>query len=168
MAYPIERVRKEFKEICDKANVELIVPISANGRLTVSYGRVVIAVNSCSGKCYPEKVEFSKTFLENGDEDFIYEVILHEAAHYIATMRTKKDQNHNAYFKSVCAEIGANGASSATSEEAKRANMKYKYEIICPNCKTIYTYARAGSVVKYPESATCPCGHTGLEVKQNW
>ena len=53
--YDLDRIKKEFKEACDKAGVVLDTPIYINGRLSTTLGQVVF-----DGDDKPVKIDFSR------------------------------------------------------------------------------------------------------------
>ena len=160
MTYDLKRIEKEFTAICKKAKVNLDTPILINGRLKSTLGRV----------CYewvfdtviPTKIEFSKHFIESSSDNDVYDVILHEAAHYIATTRTGERHGHDNYFKAICAEIGT--CNDRTFFVEREAASKTKYVVKC-GCGFERGYARRGKVI---EQGICPnCGGS-LDIEQNW
>lgn len=168
MAYDLARVDKEFKEICTNAGVEVTCPITLNGRLTRTLGRVCwIRTN---GIVRNEKVEFSKQFLATSTDDCIWNVIAHEAAHYIATARTGECHGHDTYFKSICKEIGTSNDGTKTHVERTVAETAvYKYTVLCKTCGVIGYYHRMGKNLKNIDKCTCgKCGSSGLTLVQNF
>ena len=142
MAYDISRVEKEFAAACQIMNVELDTPITINSRLRTTLGRVCYerVNNDDEEAILPSKIEFSKNFILNSSDEDIKEVILHEAAHYIATTLTGERHGHDKYFKSICEKIG-----------------------------TANAYSRRGKVINNIENYSCGvCGCKELEVIQNW
>lgn len=169
MAYDLNRVQKEFNEICQNAGTPCDVPIRLNGRLIRTLGRVHHELDKTSGIWYSTSVEFSKQLLETSTDNSIREVLLHEAAHYIVTARTGETHGHDAKFKAVCAEIGTHNDGISTVVE-RTVKVHSKYEIFCPTCnKTIGEYSRMCKTIKYIELCTCKnCKCGNLKVIQNW
>ena len=168
MAYNIERVTKEFNHICNNAGVQVTCPVKLNGRLKRTLGRVTfITRNNISS---PTLVEFSKQLLETCTDDTIWNVVAHEAAHYIATARTGESHGHDTYFKSICAEIGtSNDGTKTTTERTVNNSQIYKYQIECPNCGIIQYAHRMGKNLKNIHLCTCgKCGSSNLVVVHNW
>ena len=173
MAYDINRVTKEFREVCTKAGAGtgLVVPIRLNGRLTRTLGRVHQEYNPSIGGYISTLVEFSKQFLETSTDTSIHEVILHEAAHLIITDRTHETHGHDAAFKAVCAEIGTTNDGTATKVERTVEQKKYfKYTIKCPTCnETIGGMSKMCKTLREIQYCTCKkCGKGGLTYTQNW
>lgn len=166
--YTIERVQREFTDICSKAGVQVTSPITVNGRLTRTLGRVCMVRRGETVE--NEKVEFSKQLLETATDDTIWNVIAHEASHYIATARTHKAQGHNAYFRSICAEVGTTNDGTKTHvERTVSAEQVYKYTVICPNCGEIAHYHRMSKNLKNISSCYCKkCNSNNLSVIHNW
>lgn len=173
MAYDLNRVTKEFREICEKANVAagLTIPIKLNGRLTRTLGRVQFKYDLFKAAYTCTLVEFSKQLLETATDESIRDVILHEAAHLIVTERTGERHNHDAMFKEVCAEIGAsaNGATTTVERTVEKAAL-YKYSVYCPTCKKIVgNYSRMCPTLRNIDDCFCSrCKQGNLEVTQNW
>ena len=167
--YDISRVRREFIQICGKAGVEVTAPINLNGRLTRTLGRV--HEQKENGVWKPVLVEFSKQLIETSTDKSIYDVIAHEAAHYIVTSRTGESHGHDAFFKAVCAEIGTTNDGTVTRvERTVSEDSLYKYNVYCPTCnKTIGGYSRMCRTLKEIDMCQCKgCGKGGLKVIQNW
>ena len=167
MSYDLNKIKLEMKEVCRKANVKFDIPVRLNGRLTRTLGRVHQECHN--GIWEPISVEFSKQLLETASDKSIRDVILHETAHVIATIRTGESCGHNSYFKKVCAEIGTTNDGIATEVERTVAKSS-KYEIFCPTChKTIGEYSRMCKTIRYIDQCWCKnCGKGGLKVIQNW
>lgn len=169
MSYDLNRIKLEMKEVCKKANVEFNIPVRLNGRLTRTLGRVHQEYNN--GVWEPVSVEFSKQLLETASDKSIRDVLLHETAHVIATIRTGESCGHNSYFKAVCAEIGTTNDTTTTKVERTVASKElYKYEIFCPTCnESISGFSRKCKTIDNIGFCTCKrCGKGGLKVIQNW
>lgn len=168
MAYTIERIRKEFTEVCNKAGVDVTSPVVLNGRLTSTLGRVCMI--SCAGKVENVKVEFSKQLLATATDASIEAVLKHEAAHYIANARTHVNHKHDSYFKAVCAEIGTDNDGTTTDVERTVSNDEiYKYTVYCENCGPIAYYHRMSKTLKNLSSCSCKkCGTHNLRLIQNY
>lgn len=169
--YNIERLKADFIEACELANVEFDnIPIEMNGRLTRTLGRV--HWTRSNGDITPIKVDFSKHFIENSTDECIRSVVFHEAAHYIAIKRTNEDHGHDNVFKGICKEIGYEemGSTHTKVESLRSAKSYHKYDIICPHCgQVVGGRQRKCQLVNNPDMYYCPeCGKLGLEVKQNW
>lgn len=168
MSYDLARVQKEFTEVCNKAGTQVTSPIELNGRLTRTLGRVI----SYGTKNYlnNSKVEFSKQLLATCSDDTIRDVIMHEAAHYIANDRTHINHGHDTYFKAVCAEIGTTNDGTVTqTERTVAASEIYKYTVSCPNCGPLGYYHRMSKTLKNISHCSCrKCGSHDLSVIQNY
>ena len=168
--YDLERVQNEVKETLVKANASLLtnVPIQLNGRLTRCLGRIMY--RGANGKVYPTRIEFSKLLLEDTHDETIYQVILHECAHYIAWYRTGERHGHDLLFKQICAEIGCtNDGAKCDIEELRSAEQHYKYAIYCPNCGFIGGYSRWSNTLESLPYCTCKkCGSQELSYVKNW
>lgn len=168
MAYDLSRVQREFTNICNKAGVQVTSPISLNGRLTRTLGRVCMVRRGETVE--NEKVEFSKQLLETTTDSTIESVIKHEAAHYIVTARTHESHGHDSIFKAVCAEIGTTNDTPKTHvERTVSAEQVYKYTVVCPNCGPISHYHRMSKNLKNISSCYCKkCNSNNLSVIHNW
>lgn len=169
MAYDITRVRKEFNEICSKCGVQVQSPVELNGRLTRTLGRVMLIKKGTV--VTPTKVEFSKQLLATATDESIWDVIAHEAAHYVATIRTKENHNHDAYFKKVCAEIGTTNDGTTTDvQRTVAADKIYKYQVECPDCNSILGYYhRKTRTLQNLSSCSCgKCHSRNLKLVQNY
>lgn len=160
--YNLEKITNEFNQICNKAGVTNKCPVSINGRLTKTLGRVrYVSINS---KIEPIGVEFSRQFIETASDTSISDVIKHEAAHLITAERTHINHGHDAYFKAVCAEVGTTNDGCSYRVENIKA-IKYKYTIICPNCGEIGGYDRMCKTVREIKYCSCKrCGSSNLKV----
>lgn len=173
MAYDLERVTAEFREICRKAGAQsgLNVPIRLNGRLTRTLGRVTQQYDDLEGCYVSTLIEFSKQLLETSSDKSIHDVIMHEAAHLIVTDRTGESRGHDAVFKAVCAEISTTNDKPATKVERTVSDTQiYKYSVYCPTCgKNIDGYTRMCKTLRNIGQYKCKnCGKGNLQVITNW
>lgn len=180
--YTLTRVIEEFTDICNKAKVEVNVPIELNNRLSTTLGRVrfrrfgdynYIAVT----------VQFSTKFITNATDEEIWNVIAHEAAHYIILERYNENHNHDQLFKEVCKEIGCSNdkARYQLSKETEdrlykkdqsntkvKSNVNAKYVIYCPHCGVVGVRQRMCKALKELEHYRCSkCDSNELYYKQN-
>ena len=169
--YDLDRVRHEFRRACLQAKVPVrsLEDIKINGRLTSTHGRVTSQWMPEVGGYLPIKVEFSKRMLDNATDESIKQVILHEAAHYIATYRTHADHGHDSYFKAVCEEIGCTASKASGNLEYKTAPTGlYKYLVVCPNCGVIGRYQRKCRTIESIGICFCKtCKSNQLKVVAN-
>jgi len=171
MSYDLNRIKLEMKEVCRKANVEFNIPVRLNGRLSRTLGRVHQECHN--GTWEPVSVEFSKQLLETASDESIRDVILHETAHVIATIRTGESCGHNSYFKKVCAEIGTTNDGTTTKvERTVSEETLQKYSLYCDGgCggKFLGGYSRMGKNLKNLDACTCRlCGQSKFRLVQNW
>lgn len=170
MCFSIAQVIAELKRVCAYANVPLDVPVSVNSRLTTTLGRV-----KCLGAA-PSAIEFSKIFLEQATYFEIIQVIRHEAAHYIAIVRSGEFHGHDEYFRAVCAEIGCEYDRAVAPLESvikrekkavKRIPTPFKYEVYCPCCgKVVDKKKRMCKMLKEIEWYECPECYCGLDWRE--
>lgn len=167
--YDISRIQKEFIDLCGGAGVSVSAPITLNGRLTRTLGRVI--QENFNGVWKSTSVEFSKKFIETSTDENIKDVIAHEAAHYIVTARTGEYHGHDSFFKSVCAEIGTTNDGTTTKVERQQgAAALYKYSVYCETCEeTVAEYSRMCKTLKNISLCSCrKCGDSKLKIIQNW
>lgn len=169
--WTIEKVIAELNKLAEADGIAPIKePITANGRLSTTLGRVkftslrgtVLSVNA---------IEFSAALLENGTDNDIINVIKHEYAHYYLFVTTGEKHGHDAMFKRKCAEINCTHDGAKNDLEAGYTKKeKYKYEVYCVDCiKMIGGYSRMCKTLKNLSSCRCgKCGGNHLVIKQNW
>ena len=169
MGYDLNRLKKEFAEVCEEAGEKVTIPVKINGRLTRTLGRVNAVVTAATGECTATQMEFSKQLLETSTDKSIRDVLLHETAHYIAIMRSGKFHGHDSYFKSICAEIGATHDGVFINVD-RVVEVKEKYEIFCDTCNLkVGGYNRMCKTIQHIDKCTCnKCNTSNLRVVQNW
>ena len=165
--WTIEQVKNELNKLREADQLPPITcPVTVNGRLTRSLGRVKFICN------FPTAIEFSRILLEEGTDNDIINVIKHEYVHYFLLITTKEKHGHDAMFKAKCAEIGC--THDKTRNELESEDMapaaQFKYEVYCPDCnKTIGTYSRMCKTLRIIDHCKCGrCGGNQLKVIQNW
>jgi predicted SprT family Zn-dependent metalloprotease len=167
--FTLEMIKAELNRLSASVGDEFDIPVSINGRLTRTLGRVI--QHTCVGHCESERMEFSKQFLETSTEESIKSVIAHEWAHYYATKSTGEHHGHDAYFKQVCAMVGCKDDKTQTKvERIVSEEQMYKYTVHCPTCnEVIGGFTRMCATLKHIDQCTCKrCGGGGLSYKQNW
>lgn len=166
--YDLNRVKAEFGAICAKAGVSAHTDcIKINNRFTSTHGRVTSEWKADVMGYVPTKVEFSKQMLDHATDESIKQVILHEAAHYIVSMRTHADHGHDSYFKAVCKEIGCSLSKSTGELEYDKSvpEPTYKYLVVCPNCGVIGRYQRKCRTIESISRCFCKtCKSNQLKV----
>lgn len=164
MAYDLNKITKEYYDVCKRAGVTVTAPVKINTRLTSTLGRV----KSCNGEVV--SVEFSKRFIDLATDKEISEVIKHEAAHQIVLERAGGGHGHDDYFKAVCAEIGASATGTSFDWSGAAEETSFKYDLYCKTCgKVIGHRKRMCAVVKQPDKYCCAiCGKSTLSIIQNW
>jgi predicted SprT family Zn-dependent metalloprotease len=167
---------EETREVCRKAfkqegldfDYENIT-LSFNGRLKKTLGRC--GYSTIDNDIFiPKYIELSKQLAEKGTKEEIVQVILHECAHAITTIKDGGQKHgHDKVFKMTCKRIGCNldGTSGHTSLEDDLNS--YKYIVTCKKCgQVVAKYHRAGKVLKNIEYYTHnDCGGH-LEFVQNF
>jgi len=162
----IEKICQEFSEMVGD---EFDLPVSINGRLTRTLGRVCSLVNTQTGYVTLQRMEISKQLLETASEESIRSVIGHEWAHYIVAKTTHERHGHDALFKSWCARIGVEN-DKATTEVDRVVEVRSKYEVHCDVCETmVATYSRWCKTLDVLDRCTCnKCKQSKLRLVQNW
>lgn len=121
-------------------------------------------------KCTPIGFRFSKLIL-SCDQETLFEIVKHEYAHYMATVRFNDNCYHDKRFKAMCAEIGADANEPTfTNKSVKEQSIKMaKYTLTCESCGHVFTYSRKCSTLEAAKNgnATCSCGCSSFIFKQN-
>lgn len=165
--YDLNRVKSEFYAACESQGMDLKIPVTINGRLTRTLGRVKFTRSRITGKCELLGVEFSRQLLETSSDKSVRDVILHEAAHAIATYKDGS-HGHDAYFKSICAALGTDNDGVATEVE-RTVDVRDKYEVFCSHCGKIGGFSRMCKTIREIDNCHCKkCGSIKLNVVQNW
>ena len=167
--FNLEMVKAELDKLSESVGDTFDIPVSINGRLTRTLGRVIQHVND--GFCLSERMEFSRQFLETSTDVSIKDVIAHEWAHYYATKSTGEHHGHDAYFKKVCAMIGCTNDKTVTKVERTVSESKlFKYQVWCPTCQEyIAGLSRMCNSLRHIDQCTCKkCKQGGLSYVQNW
>lgn len=121
----LKDIKNRLNELSASRNDTFSIPVTVNGRLTRTLGRVMHA--SRNGVTYPTSMEFSRNMLETVVEADIESVIAHEWAHYYITKITGENHGHDAHFKALCAEIGCFGTTAVKVERTveRKASICY-------------------------------------------
>ena len=160
----LKDIKNRLNELSASRNDTFSIPVSINGRLTRTLGRVKYA--SRNGTTYPIIMEFSRNMLETVVERDIESVIAHEWAHYYITKMTGKNHGHDADFKALCAEIGCCGTTSIKVE--RTVERKSKYILYCKECgQLVAEYSRKCKTVDTYELYTSKCCNAGLRLENN-
>ena len=167
--FTLEMIKNELNKLSNSVGDTFDIPVSVNARLTRTLGRVM---QYKQGKrCWSDRMEFSKQFLETSTDESIISVIQHEWAHYYVTKITGENHGHDAEFKRVCAMIGCTNDKTETKVERTVAEETLsKYVVYCPSCgEPIGGFSRMCSTLKNLDSCTCgKCGSGDLYYVQNW
>ena len=169
MAYSLERIKKELNRLSAMVGDEFDIPVSINGRLTKTLGRVF--EESMNDVWFPIKMEFSRQFLETSADECIESVIAHEWSHYYTTKRTGESHGHDNTFKATCAMVGCTNDGMKTKVERTVGEKElFKYVVYCPTCEeSIGQFTRMCNTLKNIKHCTCKrCGGGDLYYVQNW
>ncbi len=169
MMFTMEDIKKELNRLSAIVGDTFDIPVTINGRLTRTLGRVHSECHN--GVWFPVRMEFSKQFLESSTEECILSVIQHEWAHYFVTKDTGESHGHDATFKAMCARVGcANDKTKTKVERTVSESSLYKYQVYCPTCDAfIGGYNRMCRTLKEIHHCECKrCGNGGLTYVQNW
>lgn len=166
MNWTLENIIKECERLSSIKKDTFSIPVSLNGRLSKTLGRVHHSQNNITGVLTPTKMEFSKKFLEIASDEEVKKVIAHEWAHYYLTKTTKENHGHDAMFNALSSEMGGNTGTSIKIENFRET---YKYTVYCSDCgKVVGGYARAGKTVKNPHLFKTNCCGATLRIEQNY
>lgn len=164
----IERVREILNELAESKGITIKVPVTVNGRLTRTLGRVMVTVTRSTGYVEANSIEFSRQLLETTSEKSIISVIKHEFAHYYLAETTHENHGHGPLFKQVCHSIGCdNDGISTTVERIVAVNSKY--DVFCSCCgEKVGEFSRACKTTQNPTLYSTKCCGATLIIQQNW
>ena len=169
--WTIDRVIDELNKLAAADGLSKIdVPVTVNGRLTRTLGRVKY-MRIGQDAYIAKSIEFSKALLESGTDNDVINVIKHEYVHYYLVETTNTNHGHDAVFKRKCADIGCTHDKTRNTLESDYGEKPtYKYEVWCKDCDAmIGTYSRMCKTLKYIDNCRCGrCNRTNLKVIQNW
>lgn len=166
--YDLNRIKSEFYAACKSQGMDVEIPVSINGRLTRTLGRVF--EEGRNGSMKPIKVEFSRQLIETATDESIRGVILHEAAHAIVSYTTREDHGHDWMFKEMCRKLGTDNDAPSTKVH-RTVEVQDKYDVFCPNCGKIGGFSRKCKTIDRLNAGGCSCntcGATNLYTVQNW
>lgn len=169
MSWTVDRITAKCTEFSTMVGDTYDCPITLNGRLSRTLGRVIMTEDQ--GRVKPIKMEFSKEFLNTSTDASIVSVIGHEWAHYYITKTTGINHEHDQEFKKTCALIGCTNDKAKTEvERTVEPEALYKYIVYCPDCNsTIGMYKRMCPTLRNIDSCSCGlCGGQNLIVNQNY
>ena len=167
--FTLEMIKDELNKLSNSVGDTFNIPVSINSRLTRTLGRVMQYKQG--KKCWSDRMEFSKQFLETSTDESIISVIQHEWAHYYVTKITGENHGHDAEFKRACAMIGCENDKTQTKVERIVAEESLsKYVVYCPTCgEVIGGFSRMCATLKNLDQCTCKrCGGGNLYYEQNW
>ena len=165
----IEMVREICHKIAKENGFRIYFPIKENGRLKTTLGRVSY-VSKGSKNIFITSMEFSRQFLEYGEESAIMDVILHELAHAFVFMKEGNHKHSDPIFKAMCLRLGTDNHTAESDVTYKVSEDKInKYTIRCAKCGQVVGYRqRMCSVVKHPENCSSSCCDADIVVTQNF
>ena len=167
MSYDINKIKERCIAICAKVGVEFKIPVSINGRLTRTLGRVQYTRNS-NGYVTSVSMEISKQLIDTQTDEVIESVIDHECAHYLVNETTHAAHGHDEVFRMMCARIGCTN-DGRTTKEFDPTKVLTKYTVICENCGPIANYHRMSSTLRHLDLCRCKkCGGHKLKLIQNY
>ena len=167
MKWTISRIEGLLQELSKSNGDQFSIPVTINGRLTSTFGRVFHRRELDGYK--PLRMEFSKQLLETASDESIVDVIKHEWCHYYITKTTKQNHGHDWDFKRLCYRIGCGGSPTTAIERV--VEVKEKYELFCSDCgKKVGGYARVCSTIHAARDnrVKTRCCKATVTVKQNW
>ena len=167
--FTLEMIKDELNKLSNSVGDTFNIPVSINSRLTRTLGRVMQYKQG--KKCWSDRMEFSKQFLETSTDECVKSVIEHEWAHYYTVKRTGESHGHDAEFKATCRMIGCTNDGTKTHVDRTVAEeFLHKYTVYCPHCdKAIGFYDRMCPTLKRIKDCVCTeCGCDDLFYTQNW
>lgn len=87
---------------------------------------------------------------ESNDKDAFVDTVRHEVAHAIAYAKYNGSQDHNARWKRIASELGADPKACHNKKDDN-----YKYYIACPECEWTSGKVRRSKKVKKPFTRVC-------------
>ena len=165
----VKDIEKICQEFSDMVGDTFDLPVSINGRLTRTLGRVCTLRNRETGYVTLQRMEISRQLLETATEESIRDVIGHEWAHYYVAKTTHESHGHDYEFKQACALIGCTNDTPVTQVE-RTVEMRSKYEIYCNVCnETVGHFSRWCKTLDIIDYCTCnTCKQNKLKIIQNW
>lgn len=148
-------------QIAHNYGYTLDIPVTINSRLSSTLGRVMYRKKG--SEFVPIRIEFSRDLLQSGDDSLIMDTIKHEMAHFFVLKDTKKNHNHDEYWKRWAKILGC--SPKASIKVTDNNEFSYKYKIVCSKCGQIVGLKkRASDVVKNPWKYRSSCCNEKLDV----
>ena len=91
--WTIQEIEDYLSELAESIDLVYDTPITVNGRLTKTLGRVVAEL-TMSGTYKPQVIEFSRQFLETATDESVRQTIMHEFAHWAVLTETGEMHHH--------------------------------------------------------------------------
>ena len=163
-------VRKECNLAFTKADLDFNnynIEVTINNRLKRTLGKCIFKREN--NKIVPIRIEISGLAASSTSKEDLKQIIFHECAHAITSIKDGEMHHHDKMFKNVCLKIGASFDEPGVELKFNKPDEQiYKYTVTCSNCGGVGHYHRAGKVVKYPHLYNCSkCGGS-LSVTQNF
>lgn len=139
----IEDVRELVTEKLNEYGWEVNFPIEVNNRFTSTLGRCRYVHQN--GKYVIDKMEFAKELMDNGSDEEIISVALHETAHICVFLATGgENHGHDAVFKEWAVKLGT--PPKSTTKVHYEATVKpYRYFGYCSDCGKLVIKRRTKS-----------------------
>lgn len=109
------------KFLKDNFDLELTIPIEANGRLTRSMGRLAIVRNMNTNERKALRIELSKRLLTYGTEEEILDVLSHELVHYALLKLGKPFMDGQACFENTLKKLGVSATETISLKQPHHA-----------------------------------------------
>lgn len=162
--HTIEEIRQEYRRLDALCNVNTeSIELAISKRSIRQCGRC--ERKRIKGVWRPVRIVIAAFVLH--DDALFIDVIRHEYAHAVATLRSGRAEGHNAHWKQICVEIGCRPQRIAQSSETGKTleRQKANYEVTCMACGVSWLYFRSGKMVqaiknKQPLRHGKPCGGT--------
>ena len=147
MGFGIEDIRKEYDRLDRLTGVDTS---KVSLRISKRMSRKLGEFRTTGGLLRREReIAISSRCL--GDEDLFYEVIRHEYAHAVVSIRHPLERHvHDETWKSVCRQIGCRPKATIKLDNRYKAEPRaYKYEVVCKRCGASSKYKTRSKVVQY-------------------
>ena len=147
MSFGTDDIREEYKRLDRLTGVDTSgVAIRISNRMTRKLGEFKTSGSLLKIK---REIAISSRCLE--DEDLFLEVIRHEYAHAVVSIKHPLERHvHDEVWKKVCRQIGCRPkATIKLDEKYSPKSRPYKYEVVCRKCGASGKYKTRSMVVQY-------------------
>ena len=136
-------------------NLELIVPIELNGRMSKTCGWFKHTRNRVTGEGKPVKIEMNRFFVENNDPITVLDVLRHELVHYALYIQKKPHKDGHPTFERELKRLGIVSQNTIDKYEIKTKPVRVsRYQ--CDKCNKTHQTKRA--LANEGRGYRCKCG----------